>query len=169
MTRHGLGILKANGFRPAGPWVVDVGRSSEFTYLFRYDSLAERERLTAKFAATAKGRSFDARVGELVEEITTRLLVPAPFSRKPPAAETAAKPSTSATSPHRQRIAPGIHAAGFADRYRSANCGWVALGGETLLIDLPRGMPVTEFLALVAATTGKPARGCSADQYPERG
>ena len=29
---------------------------------------------------------------------------------------------------------------------------------ETLLIDLPRGMPVPDFLALVAATTGKPAR-----------
>ena len=48
--------------------------------------------------------------------------------------------------------------AGFADRYRSANCGWVALADETLLIDLPRGMPVAEFLKLVAATTGKPAR-----------
>ena len=48
--------------------------------------------------------------------------------------------------------------AGFADRYRSANCGWVALTGETLLIDLPRGIPVPEFLAVVAAITGKPAR-----------
>ena len=48
--------------------------------------------------------------------------------------------------------------AGFADRYHSANCGWVALGGETLLIDLPRGIPAAEFLALVAATTGKPVR-----------
>ena len=87
MTRHGLGMLKANGFRPAGPWVVDVGRWSEVTYLFRFDSLAERERLIAKFSATAEARSFDARVGELVEEVTTRLLLPAPFSRKPPAAE----------------------------------------------------------------------------------
>src|SRR5262249_51334687 len=39
-----------------------------------------------------------------------------------------------------------------------ANCGWVALGEETLLIDLPRGIAVPEFLAMVAASTGRPAR-----------
>ena len=158
MSKQGLGILKANGFRPAGPWVVDVGHWSEITYLFRYDSLADRERLVAKFAATEEGRTFDAKVNELVDEITTRVLIPAPFSRKPVTAGAAPAPPTPAALPHQQRIAPGIHVAGFADRYRSANCGWVALGGETLLIDLPRGMPVTEFLTLVAATTGKPAR-----------
>jgi type 1 glutamine amidotransferase len=65
---------------------------------------------------------------------------------------------TSAVLPHHEQIAPGVHVAGFADRYRSANCGWVALAAETLLIDLPRGIPVPDFLALVAATTGKPAR-----------
>lgn len=158
MTKHGLGVLKAHGFRPAGPWVVTVGRSSEITYLFRYDSLAERERLVARFVATPEGRTFNATIAEMVEEITTRMLMPAPFSLKPPAARAVAKPPTRAASPHRQQIAPGIHIAGFADRYRSANCGWVALGSETLLIDLPRGIPVHEFLALVAATTGKPPR-----------
>ena len=50
-----------------------------------------------------------------------------------------------------------MFAAGFADRYHSSNCGWVALEHETLLVDLPRGMVVAEFLKLVAATTGKPA------------
>ncbi len=60
--------------------------------------------------------------------------------------------------PHRERLAPGVYAAGFSDRHRSANCGWVALGEETLLIDLPRGNLIAEFLALVAASTGKPAR-----------
>jgi type 1 glutamine amidotransferase len=48
--------------------------------------------------------------------------------------------------------------AGFSARYGSANCGWVAMGEETLLIDLPRGIPVPEFLKLVAETTGKPVR-----------
>ena len=91
MTKQGLGVLKANGFRPAGPWVVDVGRWSEVTYLFRFDSLAERERLIAKFSETAEARAFDARVGEFVEEITTRLLIPTPFSLKPPAREAAPK------------------------------------------------------------------------------
>ena len=61
MTKQGLGNLKANGFRPAGPWVVDVGRYCEITYLFRYDSLAGRQRLIAKFAATAEAPKLDAR------------------------------------------------------------------------------------------------------------
>ena len=158
MTKHGLGVLKANGFRPAGPWVVDVGRWSEVTYLFRFESLTERERLIAKFSATAEARTFDAKVGEFVEEITTRLLIPTPFAPKPPAQEAAAKPVTSAILPHREQIAPRVHVAGFADRYRSANCGWVELAADTLLIDLPHGIPVPDFLAQVAATTGKPAR-----------
>ena len=60
--------------------------------------------------------------------------------------------------PHRERIAPGVYAAGFSGRYRSANCGWVALGEETLLIDLPRGIAVPEFLALVAKSAGSPVK-----------
>src|SRR5690242_7495769 len=38
--------------------------------------------------------------------------------------------------PHSEELAPGVGAAGFADRYRCANCGWVALGDQTLLVDL---------------------------------
>ena len=85
MTRQGLDLLKTNGFRPVGPWVVEVGRWSEVTYLFRYESLAERERLIAKFSATAEAQAYDNKLGEFVEEITTRLLIPAPFApRRPP-------------------------------------------------------------------------------------
>ena len=64
----------------------------------------------------------------------------------------------SAALPHVEQLAPGVFAAGFADRYGSANCGWVALADETLLIDLPHGIPIPEFLAEVEKTTGKPAR-----------
>jgi type 1 glutamine amidotransferase len=158
MTKQGLGVLKANGFRPTGPWVVDVGRWSEVTYLFPFESLAERERLIAKFSKTAEARAFESKVGESADEITTRLLIPTPFAPKPPARQAAAKPESSAVLPHREQIAPGVHVAGFADRYRSANCGWVALAGETVLVDLPRGIHVPEFLAEVASTTGKPVR-----------
>ena len=169
MTRDGLGTLKAIGFRPVGPWVVDVGRWSEITYLFRYDSLAERERLIAKFAATAEAKTFDTKVGELVDEITTRMLIPAPFPLKAPLPVAAPKPATSAVLPHHQQITPGVYGAGFAAQYRSANCGWVALGGETLLIDLPRGIPVPEFLTLVAATTAKPVRTLMRDPASRTG
>ena len=60
--------------------------------------------------------------------------------------------------PHRERIAPRVDIAGFSERYHCANCGWIALTDETLLIDVPRGMAVPEYLALVKATTGKPVR-----------
>jgi type 1 glutamine amidotransferase len=60
--------------------------------------------------------------------------------------------------PHLEAPASGVWVAGFADRYQSANCGWVALGEETLLIDLPRGVPVPAFLAEVGRLSHKPAR-----------
>ena len=60
--------------------------------------------------------------------------------------------------PHREQVAEGIHVAGFADREHSANSGWIALGAETLLIDLPRGMPVDDYLSFVVNTTRKPVR-----------
>src|SRR5262249_38132679 len=115
--------------------------------------------LMATFAATADARTYGEKVGAFVDEITTRLLIPAPFAKAAAAGEAPAKPHATAGSlPHRELLAPGVHVAGFSDRHRSANCGWVALGEETLLIDVPRGSPVPEFLALVATTTGKPAR-----------
>jgi type 1 glutamine amidotransferase len=68
----------------------------------------------------------------------------------------------STSPPHRETIAsgrpPGIHVAGSSAEYHSANCGWLAIGDETVLIDLPRGLPVPGFLAMVGETAGKPAR-----------
>ena len=158
MTRDGLRTLKEHGFRVVGPWLVDVGRSSEVTYLLRYESLDERQRLKVQFAATAAGRSFDDRLSEFAEEITTRVLVPAPFALPATASDRPPKAGTSSVLPHREQLAPRVFVAGFSDRHGSANSGWVSLGDETLLIDLPRGVPVGEFLAVVAASTGKPAR-----------
>jgi len=158
MTTQGLDLLKAHGFRPVGPWVVDVGRRSEVTYLFRFESLAERERLIAQYSASKDARQAAEKVAQFVEVITTRILIPAPFATAPPAAQTAPKGASNPTLPHCGQIAPGIFAAGFSDRYRSANCGWIALGDETLLVDLPRGIPVGEFLGLVVESTGKPVR-----------
>jgi Trehalose utilisation/NIPSNAP len=158
MTTQGLGLLKANGFRPAGPWIVEVGKGSEVTYLHAYESLAERERRIARFSSNPSAREYRQKLGELTEDISSRLLIPAAFARAP-APATGEKTSASGPElPHREEIAPGVHVAGFADRYHSSNCGWVALEDEALLIDLPRGIEVAEFLKLVAATTGKPAK-----------
>ena len=58
--------------------------------------------------------------------------------------------------PHVEQLAPNVWAAGFADKYGSANCGWVRRGNDTLLIDLPRGVPVADFLKEVQRIAGKP-------------
>ena len=169
MTGTGLGILKAHGFRPAGPWVVDVGRWSEVTYLFRFDSLAERERLDRQVLRD-RGSPGLRRQSQRVR----RRDHDSPADPGALLAQAACwrgrgrKPATSAVLPHREQIAPGVHAAGFADRYHSANCGWVALGDETLLIDLPRGMPVPEFLHLGRRDHRQARPDAGVDQRPGR-
>jgi type 1 glutamine amidotransferase len=154
MEKAGLPLLKKHGFRPAGPWLVNVGKWTEVTYLFRFDSLAERERRMADFEATADGRTY-GKVTELVEEISTRLLIPAPFAKPAPPPRA---PRSSKLLPHLEEVAPGVYTAGFADRYRSANCGWVVGKKEALLVDLPRGVPAADFLGEVAAIAGQPPR-----------
>lgn len=153
MAKDGLPLLKKHGFRPVGPWLVAVGKWTEVTYLFRFDSLAERDRLIADFSAHPDGATY-AKVTDYADDISTRLLVPAPFAAPAPPP----RPRRSSLLPHLEEVAPGVHVAGFADRYQSANCGWVSLRDETLLIDLPRGVPVAAFLAEVARLSGKSAR-----------
>jgi len=60
--------------------------------------------------------------------------------------------------PHVEEIAPGIYASGSADRYGLTNCGWVVMRDYTLLIDLPHGVDVPDFLAQVVKFTGKLAQ-----------
>ena len=159
MLQQGVKLLQAHGFRPEGPWISEVGRWSEITYLFRYNSLAEREQLIARLGNHPDGRAYDEKLAEYVTDVTTRLLIPAPFARPQLKTEPDAKPAASALPlPHHEQLTPGVHVAGFSDRHRSANCGWITLESETLLVDLPRGMGAKEFLALVKDSRGKPAR-----------
>ena len=59
MTKQGgLALLKAHGFRPVGPWIADVGKWSEVTYLYSYESLAEREQTIARFTSDADARAY---------------------------------------------------------------------------------------------------------------
>ena len=60
--------------------------------------------------------------------------------------------------PHQEQLSPGVQVCGFADQFRSANCGWVATAAGTLLIDLPRGVPIDEYLRIVLRDAGKPAQ-----------
>jgi hypothetical protein len=58
MEKEGLPLLKKHGFRPVGPWLVGVGKWNEVTYLFRFQSLAERGRLMAEFGKHADGQTY---------------------------------------------------------------------------------------------------------------
>src|SRR2546425_743859 len=48
-------LLQKHGFRPVGPFETGIGRWNQVTYLFRYESLAERDQLMAAFAAQPYG------------------------------------------------------------------------------------------------------------------
>ncbi len=156
MSSEGLKLLKKHGFRPVGPWTVEIGDWSEVTYLFSFDSLAERERLIASFAADREGKIFAETVRRYVERVTTRLLTPAPFA----VAATQKNASTEIPSerlPHLEQLVPGVYAAGFSDKYNSANCGWADLGEKALLVDLPRGVNAEDYVAEVKSISGKTA------------
>src|SRR5262245_59102251 len=155
MENDGLALLKKHGFHPVGPFTVGVGKWNEVTYLFRFKSLAERDRLIAAFSNHEDGRTY-GKAMELVNEITTRLLLPAAFARTE--IKQGSNRPASKLLPHLAEVAPGGFAAGFADKFRSANCGWVALQNHTMLIDLPRGIPVSDYLTEVARLSGKPPR-----------
>src|SRR5262245_31181565 len=58
MEKTGLPLLKKHGFHPVGPFAVDVGQWREMTLLFRFESLAERERLIDEIGRHADGETY---------------------------------------------------------------------------------------------------------------
>ena len=66
-----------------------------------------------------------------------------------------------------QQVAPGVHLAGFADRYGSANCGWIELEDRMVLIDLPHGIGMEAFLGEVARTGSNPIRSLLLTSEPD--
>lgn len=154
MRTHGVPLLEKSGFHPSGPFLADVGRRSEVTYLHQFESLAARDQSVAALAASADGKDYLANLARSAEDVTSRILLPAPFAH----GQHDKAADTGPALPHREEIAPGVFVAGYAYRHGSTNCGWVAVGEETLLIDLPRGTPVAECLDLVSRTTGKPLK-----------
>lgn len=159
LESEGLKLMQSYGFRPVGPWTTTIGNWTEVTLLFRFESLAEREKQLARFRASEEGRRYFKQMGELTEEVSTRLLLPAPYA-VPPAGEkktAAGSVEHSAVLPHVERLSPRVFAAGFADKFRSANCGFFATGEGTVLIDLPRGVTIGPFLKEVERLTGHKA------------
>ncbi len=156
MKTSGANTLRKHGFHPIGPLVVEVGRWSEITYLFPFENLTQREELRAAFGAHPDAKVFGAKLGEFVEDLTTRVLSPAPFAQ--PGDKISWKTMTSPLLPHLTEVVPGVWATGFSDRHGSANCGWIALADRAVVVDLPKGLDVERFLAEVARIAGKPPR-----------
>lgn len=157
LQEGGLPLLKRSGFRPVGPFTTAVGKWTEATLLFRFDTLAERERLIAKFINSEEGQRYLERISDFSDDVTTRLLLPAPFA-KPPAQALNKAESRLEASPllrHLERLTPNVFAAGFDDRSQSANCGFFRAGSGATLIDLPQGVATAEYLKEVERLTGK--------------
>ena len=156
MNTTGANTLRKHGFHPIGPLVVEVGKWSEITYLFPFENLSQREQLRTAFGAHPDAQAFGAKLGQFVEDVTTRVLSPAPFVQ--PQEKISWKAMTSPVLPHLTEVVPGVWATGFSDRHGSANCGWITLADRVVVVDLPRGLAAEPFLAEVARIAGKPPR-----------
>ena len=79
-----LRIWEKHGIRQAGFWTTLIGKSSqEITYMLAWDSLAEREKRWSAFLTDPEWAMVVAETekdGQLVENISSQLLTPAPFS-----------------------------------------------------------------------------------------
>jgi len=70
MTTRGLPLLKKQGLRLAGPWVTAVGPwGGEVLYLFKFDSLSERDELVANFTAHPDSSVYEGALGEFVDRM----------------------------------------------------------------------------------------------------
>jgi hypothetical protein len=82
MQTHALPMLRQHGFSPVGPLLVEVGDWTEVTYLFRFQSLAERERLIAEFSRHQDSHDYRRELAARCQQVVTRVLTPAPFAQK---------------------------------------------------------------------------------------
>ena len=77
MEEEGLATLRKHGFRPIGPFMVEIGSWSEVTLLFRFKILAEREKLRFGFQAHPDSKVYGQKLSQFVTDLTTRVLIPA--------------------------------------------------------------------------------------------
>jgi hypothetical protein len=77
--KEALPDLKKEKLRLAGPFRADLGRWSEFTCLYAYNSLEEREQRLAGWGEGA--RDFLRKLTRFADDVTLRVLLPAPFAK----------------------------------------------------------------------------------------
>jgi hypothetical protein len=63
-----------------GYFHTEIGPLNKIVHLWGYDSLAERERRRAALAADAEWLAYLQQSPDIIVEMETRILVPAPFS-----------------------------------------------------------------------------------------
>lgn len=61
--------------------MVEVGSWSEVTFLFRFESLAEREKLRFDFQAQPDSKVYGQKLSQFVTDLTRRVLIPTPFRK----------------------------------------------------------------------------------------
>lgn len=151
----GLPLLRQHGFRPVGPLVTSIGDWTEVTYLLRFNSLAERDQLLEKLLSTEEGQACIHAMANLMDNVTTRLLLPAAFAkpRMPTALFQKSRLEPSTVLHHLQRINGDVFAAGFDYEHQSANCGFFSSGSSATLIDLPQGIRAADYLSEVERIT----------------
>ena len=81
---HTLQIWEKHGIRQAGFWTTLIGESeSRLTYLLAWDSMAERQERWSAFLADPEWiaiKSETEKEGQLVQNISSKLLAPTAFS-----------------------------------------------------------------------------------------
>lgn len=79
-----LKLWDKHGIKQAGFWTTLIGESNmDLTYMLKWDSLAERERLWAAFMSDPDWQSARAeseKDGQIVANITSSFLTPTAFS-----------------------------------------------------------------------------------------
>jgi hypothetical protein len=71
MQTEGLSLLKGHGFRPVGPFVVEVGKWSEVTMLFPFESLVQRDRLKTAFEAQPEFNAYNSKLRGAIAGLVT--------------------------------------------------------------------------------------------------
>ncbi len=85
-AKHTMGFFTKHGIGMLGFWTDEIGTSNRLTYILRFDSMAERERLWSAFGANPdwlKVRSETEADGPIVAQVHNTFMRLTPYSPEP--------------------------------------------------------------------------------------
>ena len=85
-AKHTMGFFTKHGIGMLGFWTDEIGTSNRLTYILRFDSMAERERLWGAFGADPdwlKVRSETEADGPIVAQVHNTFMRLTPYSPEP--------------------------------------------------------------------------------------